>query len=76
MKKGMKSRPIWMAVDITSEELPLAIGNTAKELAQYLNTTAHNITVKHRRKDTGLRVGYRVVKILTEGGEDYESRPI
>lgn len=62
----MEGKSIWMAVDTTLEELPLAIGNTAAELAQYLDTTPNNICVKHRRKDTGLRVGYRIIKILIE----------
>lgn len=72
----MKSRCLWMAIDTTLEELPLAVGGTAAELAQCLNTTAHNIVVKHRRGDTGERVGYRIIKISSESGESNEPRAI
>lgn len=54
---------LWIAVSPDRLELPLAVENTARDLAIKMRTTKSNILSKKCRKENGERCGYKVVVI-------------
>lgn len=54
---------LWVAVSPDRFELPLAVENTARELAIKMHTTKNNILSKKCRKEDGKRCGYKVVTV-------------
>lgn len=57
---------LWMAVSPDSLELPLAVENTALNLARKMHTTKSNILSKKCRREDGKRCGYKVVTVDSE----------
>jgi hypothetical protein len=55
---------LWMAIDTSKYELPIAVGGNAKELGQLLGVSERVIYVKASRdKDTENPREYRVIKV-------------
>ena len=56
---------IWMAVSADQYELPLAIGDTAEELARALGVTRFAVYQTRRREDIGQRLNKYAVRVVT-----------
>ena len=54
---------IWLAVSADQFELPYAVAESARELAEMLRTTLRNIKTKKSLKTNGRNCGYRVVTV-------------
>lgn len=59
----MPKRMLWMAVTPDKYELPIAIEDSALSLAIRMGTTENNIASRAHRNHSGVRKGYKVVKI-------------
>ena len=56
----MRKQLIWLAVTADKFELPIATADTAKELAEILNTTEGAIILMKKNNCNGKLLGYRV----------------
>lgn len=59
-------RYYWLAVEADEYELPLAVADTATELARMTNTTANNIREAARIQSSGKTSGRKFVKVKYE----------
>ena len=63
-----KRKFLWMAVTADEYELPMAVADTANELADMLGLSRGSIKSTEYRKHGGICTGRRIVKV--ERGED------
>lgn len=63
--RNMSSKKIWMEVTQDKYELPVAIADTAKELAEIVGTTTNNIVSQcsHYRKGRLKSSRFRMIEI-------------
>ena len=57
---------IWMAVEADEYELPLAVADTARELAEKCNTTTHSVEISVSKQCDGSINGWKYVKVRNE----------
>lgn len=57
---------LWMAVTSDKYELPIAIADTANELADYLGVTGKAIIQMKAKNQSGRNLGYKIVTIEDE----------
>lgn len=62
----MKRKYLWLCVTADEYELPIAISDTATELARMTNTTANNIREAARIQSSGKTSGRKFVKVKYE----------
>lgn len=62
----MSSKYIWLCVDADEYELPIAVADTARELAEKLGTSKSNVENNAWREYNGRCSGRRFVKIRRE----------
>ena len=65
-----------MAVTADRLELPIAVADTARELAALIGSTEASIWSRVTRPRGGRQCGYRVYKVSLEGGDEDESSEI
>ena len=54
---------IWMCVEADEYELPLAVADTARELAEILGADKHNIETSVSKHSSGRKNGYKYLKV-------------
>lgn len=57
---------LWMAVSPDRYEMPIAVENTAVQLAKRMGCTEANIRTKKSRGHSGRSCGYKVVTVKDE----------
>ena len=57
----------WLCVDTDEYELPIAVAETARELAEMVGSTKHNVEMFASRQSNGMINGYRYIKVLNDG---------
>lgn len=57
---------IWLAVEADEYELPIAVADTAKELADRFGITANTVMNCVIRQRSGRENGYKYVKVLND----------
>ena len=62
----MKQKYIWMAVEPNELELPLAIADSAAELAKMFGTSGDAVRSAIRNGDSGRVAGRKFVKIIDD----------
>ena len=65
---GALQKYIWMAVTADEYETPIAIADTAKELAYILGLSIDTVKSSELRKNSGSMSGRKIVKVLREEG--------
>ena len=60
----------WLCVDTDEYELPIAVADTARELAEMMGSTGHNIETFVSRNSNGRELGYKYIKVLRDGQEN------
>lgn len=58
---------LWMAVTADEYELPLAVTDTARELAEIFGTTTNIVQSLEHGNYSGKKIGRRYVKVLNDG---------
>ena len=53
----------WMCVEVDEYELPLAVADTARELAEMCGTTKHNVEAFVSKQSSGRFNGYKYLKV-------------
>ena len=53
----------WLCVEVDEYELPLAVAESARELAEKCGTTKHNVETFVSKNSSGKQNGYRYMKI-------------
>ena len=57
---------LWMAVEADEYELPLAVADTAREIAELFDTTAGCVQVLVDGGYSGRKIGKKFVKVLKD----------
>ena len=57
---------LWLAVEADEYELPLAVADSARELAIYCNSTKHNIETLSYRDYNGRISGRKIIRVLKD----------
>lgn len=63
----MKQKYLWLAVETDQYELPIAVADTAEELANYFGvkqTTVFNCVMRGRN---GRENGYKYIRVIDDG---------
>lgn len=53
----------WLCVEVDEYELPLAVAESARELAEKCGTTKHNVETFVSKNSSGKQNGYKYLKI-------------
>ena len=57
---------LWMCVTADEYELPLAVADTARELAEMWGTNQHNVETFVSKNSSGRQNGYRYLKVRND----------
>lgn len=60
---GSAFKYYWLCVEADEYELPLAVADTARELAEMCGTTAHNVETFVSKNSSGRDNGFKYIKI-------------
>ena len=64
----MRNNYLWLAVEADEYELPLAVADSARELAEKCGTTKHNIESFVSKQCNGRISGIKYMKVINDVG--------
>lgn len=67
ISRVMRVKYLWLCVEADEYELPLAVADTAKQLAEMLGTSKSNVENCALSKDNGRISGRRFLKVVDDG---------